>query len=526
MRLLPPKNCGRVEESDLKALCLVTIACVALLFVARPALPAGPPDNVRPPAVAGQFYPDSPEALKGAVRAFLRDALPRTAKRPIAIVVPHAGYIFSGQIAADGFKQTEGETYDVVVILGTNHTTPDFQRISVFNGRGFRTPLGVAEIDREVAAALLKADADCTVDERVHTNEHSIEVEVPFVQVLFPGARIVPVVVGSSEAGLCTRFGEALANVLKDRRALIVASSDLAHYPPASDAEGLDREVLAAMASLDGGALRSTIEANMRRPVANLVTSACGEAPVLAAIEAAKRLGAKGGSVVSYANSGQTALGEQSRVVGYGAVVWTAEKGLASPKRKGREPPYSDSFSEPERRALLAFARESVSRAVLTQTAPLARGFAENLEQKRAVFVTLKEHGDLRGCIGQTEPEMPLGQAVGAMAIRAAFFDPRFQPLGSRELPEIEIEISVLTRLKQVQGPKEIVIGRDGILLTKGEKSALFLPEVATEQHWGLTETLENLCRKATLESDCWRDKARFSIFQAISFGERPHGPQ
>ena len=413
---------------------LVAVLSVGLFIGAPPGFAGGVGDRVRPPAVAGQFYPDAPDALKSAVQAFLRDAVPRPAKKPIAIVVPHAGYLFSGQIAADGFKQAEGGSYEVVVILGTNHTTPSFQKISVYNGRGFRTPLGVAEIDQEIAAALLKDDADCVADERVHANEHSIEVELPFVQVLFPGARIVPVIVGVPDATLCTRFGETLAKVLKNRRALIVASSDLSHFPTAAVAEGLDREVLAAIAALDGESLRSTIESAMRRPAANLVTCACGEAPILSAIEAAKRLGAKAGRVISYAHSGQTALGEQSRVVGYGAVVMTAEKGPAGIQRKGREPPYSDSFSEPERRALLAFARESVSRAVLTQTAPLARGFRENLEQKRGVFVTLKERGELRGCIGQTEPVMPLSQAVGAMAIRAAFSDPRFRPVSPREL--------------------------------------------------------------------------------------------
>ena len=526
MRLLPSKDCGRVELA-MKAFFLpAAILAVGLFIVVPPGFTGGASDGVRPPAVAGQFYPDGPEALRAAVQAFLRDAVPRAGKKPIALVVPHAGYVFSGQIAADGFKQAEGGSYEVVVILGTNHTAPDFRKISVYNGRGFRTPLGVAEIDREIAAALLKADADCVADERVHAKEHSIEVELPFVQVLFPGTRIVPVIVGSPDAALCARFGEALAKVLKNRRALIVASSDLSHYPAASAAEGLDREVLAAVASLDGERVRSTIEAHMRRPVANLVTAACGEAPILAAIEAAKRLGAKGGRVVSYANSGQTALGEQSRVVGYGAVVMTAEKGPAGVQKKGREPPYSDSFSEPERRALLAFARESMSRAVLTQTAPLARGFGENLEQKRGVFVTLKERGELRGCIGQTEPVTPLAQAVGAMAIRAAFSDPRFRPVGPQELGEIEIEISVLTRLKPVPRAADIVVGRDGVLLTKGEGSALFLPQVAVEEHWGLAAMLDNLCRKAGLEDACWREGARFSTFQAIIFGEHAHGPQ
>ena len=504
----------------------VAMLWVGVFIVVPPGCAGNAGDGVRPPAVAGQFYPDAADALKTAVQAFLRDAVPRAAKKTIALVVPHAGYIYSGQIAADGFKQVEGESYEVVVVLGTNHTMPDFHKISVYNGRGFRTPLGVAEIDREIAAALLKGDADCVTDERVHANEHSIEVELPFIQVLFPAARIVPVIVGLPEPALCARFGEALAKVLKNRRALIVASSDLSHYPTAAAAEGLDREMLAAIASLDGESVRSAIEANMRRPVAGLVTGACGEAPILSAIEAAKRLGAKSGSVVSYAHSGQTALGDQSRVVGYGAVVMTAEKAPARVRKKGREPPYSDSFSEPERRALLAFAWESMSRAVSTQTAPLARGFGENLEQKRGVFVTLKERGELRGCIGQTEPVMPLSQAVGAMAIRAAFFDPRFRPVSPRELPEIDIEISVLTRLKPVPRAADIVVGKDGVLLTKGEASALFLPQVAVEQHWGLAAMLDNLCRKAGLEEACWREGARFSTFRAISFGERAHGPQ
>jgi AmmeMemoRadiSam system protein A len=167
-----------------------------------------------------------------------------------------------------------------------------------------------------------------------------------------------------------------------------------------------------------------------------------------------------------------------------------------------------------------------MSRAALTQTAPLARGLGENLEQKRAVFVTLTERGELRGCIGQTEPDTPLCQAVGGMAIRAAFFDPRFPPVGPQELAEIEIEISVLTRLKPVPGAADIVVGRDGVLLAKGERSALFLPQVAVEQHWGLAVMLDNLCRKAGLEDACWREGARFSTFQAISFKERARGPQ
>ena len=280
------------------------------------------------------------------------------------------------------------------------------------------------------------------------------------------------------------------------------------------------------MATLDPDRLRSTIKAVMGRGIPNLDTCACGEAPVLAAMEAAQRLGAMGGTVISYANSGQTAMGGESRVVGYGAIAFTKDAGAAKVDGTVKEPSYSDAFTQAERKALLAFARESMTRAVTTQTAPLARGFGENLQQKRGVFVTLKEGGELRGCIGHTEPDTPLCRLVGTMAISAALADPRFRPVGSGELPEIDIEISVLTRLTEVHGAGDIVIGRDGVVLTKGDKSALFLPQVAVEQQWDRPTMLDNLCRKAGMDRACWREGARFATFQAIVFGENAHRPR
>ena len=193
------------------------------------------------------------------------------------------------------------------------------------------------------------------------------------------------------------------------------------------------------MASLDPARLRSTIKAAMGRGIPNLDTCACGEAPVLAAMEAARRLGAKAGHIISYANSGRTALGGEAQVVGYGAIAFTKDAEAA------KEPFYSDTFTQAERE-LSSPSRESVTRAVTTQTAPLARVFGENLQQKRGVFVTLKKGGELRGCIGHTEPDTPLGRLVGTMAISAALADPRFRPVSARELPEIDIGISVLTR--------------------------------------------------------------------------------
>lgn len=482
-------------------------------------------DTIRPAVVAGRFYPKSAENLRLAVQDFLRDALPRTARKPVALVVPHAGYIFSGQIAADGFKQVEGESYDTVVILGTNHTTPGFDKISVHNGRGFETPLGTAEIDHSVVASLLASCKDCLSDERVHKDEHSIEVQVPFVQVLFPKARIVPIIVGSADPAVAARFGEGLAAVLKNRRALVVASSDLSHYPTASQAETVDPKVLAALASLDVARLKAAIETLMKRRIPNLATCACGEAPILASIEAARRLGARGARVISYLHSADTGLTGPERVVGYGSVVMTAEEGMIPLKERASEAPYSDSFDSAERKTLLAFARESIRRYLTTGTIPMARGFGENLEQHRAVFVTLKRHGDLRGCIGTTTADIPLGRVVGIMALKAALADPRFPPLDFKELPDTEIEISILTRPKETS-LADIVPGRDGVVLIKGSKSALFLPQVATEQKWDRDMMLDQLCLKAGMEKSCWREGARLSTFQAVVFGEGSARPQ
>jgi AmmeMemoRadiSam system protein B/AmmeMemoRadiSam system protein A len=484
----------------------------------------GSDTDVREPAVAGKFYPESAARLKLAIEKFLHDAVPIKVKNPIAIIVPHAGYIYSGQICADGFKQVSNQKYDVIVILGTNHTSSDFQKISLYPGDGFRTPLGTAPVEKNIISLLKKADqVDCTLDKSLHEREHSIEVMVPFIQVVFPKAKIVPVVVGSQDMQTCIRFGQALAKVLKNKNALIVASSDLSHYPAAADANIVDKETLAAIAKLDPAALRATVQAHMDRRIPNLGTSACGEAPVMAAMAAAKSLGATSGEVISYANSGDTSVGERSRVVGYGAVVLTADREKKNNGVSDQIIPAavsSAALTSSDKKTLLAFARETLSRLFLTDTVPLARGFNSNLQQPRGVFVTLKKKGELRGCIGRIIGDEPLGKLVGTMASQAAFNDSRFRPLTADERNDIEIEISVLTPMKQVSGAGDIVVGRDGVLLGKDGHHAVFLPQVATEQGWSREEMLDNLCLKAGLTAGCWKEKTQFSTFQAVVFSE------
>ncbi len=478
--------------------------------------------GVRAPAVAGGFYPADAAKLRAAIEAFLAAAQPSRGAAPVAIVVPHAGYVFSGQIAADAFKQAAGQAYDTVVILGTNHTDAAFDRVAAYRGAGFRTPLGMASIDQPVLAALMKDDPDVVWNARPHEREHSIEVQVPYVQHLFPAATIVPLVIGTPEAAMCDRLGRSLAQVLQGRRALIVASSDLSHYPAAADARRIDRETLDAIASLDAARVRETLARHVERGTRGVATGACGEGPILAAIAAARALGVTRGTIVSYAHSADSSAGDPSRVVGYGAVMMAP--GTPPPDAALNGAAVADA-STPltlgDKRVLVRHARDTLTRIAGTDTAPLSRGVEVRLLREQGVFVTLRKHGELRGCIGRIIPNGPLHWLVGAMTLQAATNDPRFEPVRADELSQIELDVSILTTPREVAGPDDILVGRDGVILIKDGRSGVFLPEVAAEQRWSRTEMLDNLCLKAGLPGGCWRAGARLATFQSSVIKEK-----
>jgi MEMO1 family protein len=484
-------------------------------------IPAKPKTSaIRPAAVAGKFYPSNPSILKLAIQQFFLDAAPPIITKPIGLIVPHAGYIFAGQIYADAYRQAQGNPYDVIVILGTNHTAGDFNGVSLGGYSAFHTPLGDVPVEAQIVQDLLNESKDCNKNQSVHIYEHSIEVQLPFIQSLFPNARIVPAIIHPADYDLCIRFGQALAKVLKNRRALIVMSSDLSHYPNQKDAAKADQLTLETIASLDLHRI-AAIMRDLHFP--NLETRACGEAAILAGITAVKALGTKQVGIVAYANSGEIPAGDQDQTVGYGAVAFTTENISKAPSIFDR--PEIPSAATPlkigDKKLLLTFARKTIALHLTIQMAPMARGFPPRLSSPQGAFVTLKKAGELRGCIGRMQAVTPLGLTVGAMALEAAFKDPRFSPLQQSELKDLEIEISVLSPMQTIATPDAIVIGRDGVLMTKGNSSAVFLPQVAVENNWNKVEMLDNLCQKAGLQTGCWKQQAQFKVFQADVFSER-----
>ena len=318
------------------------------------------------------------------------------------------------------------------------------------------------------------------------------------------------------------RLGVALAKLIeKDKKhkggevepsegdTLIVASSDLSHYHTYDDAELIDHKTLTALAAWD--------YVSMSRNFATRVWEACGGAPIVAAMIAAERMGANKAQVLRYANSGDV-IGDHSRVVGYSADVF-----VKAPAQQAAEAPFT--LNEAEQQQLLLLARKSVESIVRERTLyePAAPGDSA-LEQEHGAFVTLKEAGKLRGCIGYTMAAVPLYKVVRDTAALAATRDPRFPQVTVEELPRLEFEISVLSPLARVQDVHQIEVGRHGLLMKNGDREGILLPQVAQEQHWDRTTFLEQTCVKAGLPPDCWKDENTDILrFTALVFGD--HAP-
>jgi len=274
---------------------------------------------LRYPSVAGQFYPADSQALRSMVDELLSQAS-QAGPEPVALISPHAGYVYSGSVAAQAFKQAAGVNYATVVILGTNHTDPLARGFAIWPEGAWKTPLGDCVIDAELAQALMAANAQITFQRNAHLSEHSIEVQLPFLQRVLPGVKFVPLSVAEPTLKNCEALAQTLAAALKERHALVVASSDLSHYPRYEEAARVDGDCLAAILSLDPRTLQAAIDRHLGEGVADLHTCMCGEGPIMATMLYARAVGAKRADVIQYANSGDAGYGDKRRVVGYAAV--------------------------------------------------------------------------------------------------------------------------------------------------------------------------------------------------------------
>lgn len=471
--------------------------------------------EIRSPVVAGAFYPGSSKRLSQMVDEFLGQAkkisLPG---RIVALIAPHAGYVYSGKTAGWAFKQLEGSKVNTVFLLGPTHRAY-FPGVSIYGGDGYRTPLGVVPVDKKLASWIREQDGRFNYYPRAHAQEHCLEVELPFLQKVLKDFEIVPMVIGEADRDSLETLGKVLAEAMKrETRAVIVCSTDMTHFPPYEDANRIDKETLEAIKTIDLDKVVAVRKKYIRGIVPNLSCTLCGENAVLATMKAAEILGVNQVEILHYSNSGDIPIGDKNRVVGYGAVVFVKKE------EKMAKFDYEGELNEASQMELLKIARESLETYIRTGKPAEINSNNPALQKKRGVFVTLNKMGNLRGCMGHFEQDTPLYQIVARQVVVSSTRDPRFPPVRPDELADIDIEISVLSVPEYVDSYEDIVVGKHGVILEKGIRGATFLPQVAPEQGWNRETMLSHLASKAGLPPDGWRRDCKFQVYTAQVFGE------
>lgn len=430
--------------------------------------------TIRKAAVAGRFYPSSPDELEAFIHSYLDQAPYLDLPDIHGMVCPHAGYIYSGPTAGYSYKQLNNQ-YDTVIILGPSHYVR-FSGASIPECTHYETPLGLVKVSEKVLT--LKKEPVFTTVPGAHTQEHCLEVQLPFLQSVLTDFEIIPIVLGSVSP-------EAVASVLLpyiDEKTLVIASSDLSHYYPYETACNLDRVCTEAVPALDFDKVLSC--------------EACGIRAIQTLMYIAEKKGWQG-TFLDYRNSGDTA-GGKDQVVGYMAVAF-----YGNDKKSY--------INEEDQQYLLNLARKTLEQYLKDGTVPEVdeSQLSDNLKEKRACFVTLNKNSMLRGCIGSLTPEHKLYESVIENAVNAALKDPRFPPVTYEELELITIEISVLTLPEQIMytGPQDLLtkIQGKGVIISSGFHRATFLPQV-WEQLPDPEEFISHLCNKAGLSSRYWEE--------------------
>ena len=467
--------------------------------------------DTRKSIIAGSWYPGNPSILKSDIESFLANvSVDSVDGKVIAIVSPHAGYMYSGQVAAHSYKLIAGKTFDSIIVIGPSHRSY-FSGASIYNKGGYETPLGVVPVNVELANEIIAQSSITSFVPAAHSQEHSVEIQLPFLQVVLDTFNFVPVVMGTQDKETCENLSDAIVKAVKDKRVMIVASSDLSHFHGYEQAVSMDSVVLGHMEKMDWEGLLTDLGKGK--------CEACGGGPVAVTMLVAKKLGADSAKVLNYANSGDI-TGDRRGVVGYAsAVFYKVNRRDVSDKKK--QAGIESGFSEKDKDRLLEIARKSIECRLAGKDIPEFSTVSGILKEKRGAFVTLKRHGQLRGCIGSFEAKGSLCETIEEMARSAAFNDPRFSPVTEEELDDITIEISAITPLKKIKNSDEIEVGRHGIYIVRGLYRGVLLPQVATNYNWDKITFLEETCHKAGLPANAWKEKdTEIYIFSADIFGE------
>lgn len=467
----------------------------------------------RQPAVAGSFYPSGKSELQKVMADYFSNAPTVLNQRPLAIIVPHAGFIFSGSVAAAGFKQIDRDAvFKHIFVIGSSHTTY-FDGACVYSTGDFITPLGKVQVDT-LAGWLVKKYNFISDDVRPHEREHSIEVQLPLLQYwLKKPFTIVPILIGGESPATCSRLASALEPFLSGDN-LFIISTDFSHYPKYADANISDSIMADAVLTNSSKAFLRAKQANEDKKIPNLETAMCGWTSLLTLLDMTGKHPDFAFQKILHRNSGDAPkYGERSRVVGYYAIGLTQKKPDDVPKFN---------LTGQDKTDLIQIARKTIREYVNNSGIPEIdeKMLSANLRTPAGAFVTLTQNGQLRGCIGSFQAIEPLYRIVRSMAVEASTRDPRFEPVKPSDIDRIKIEISVLTPMKRISSIDEIELGKHGIYIKKGNRSGTFLPQVATDTHWNKEEFLGHCAQdKALIGWDGWK-KAEIYTYEALVFGE------
>jgi len=477
--------------------------------------------------LAGRWYSADANALRKEVGQLFQNIDVKPTNDIIALILPHAGYQYSGRTAAMGI-QSLGRQYKRIIVIGPSHYMPMEDVLSVPQAADYRTPLGDVAIDVEFIKKLLSYP-QFQVVEQANQREHSTQIQVPLLQHTQKDFKLVLIVAGHCSMQTIAKAASIL-NSLIDPDTLVIASSDFVHYGPNYGYVPFTENVPEEIKNLDMGAYKyiEQLDSNGFMKYKNKTgATICGDVPIailLSMLDKSSQV-----QLIKYATSGQL-TGDFSNSVSYFAVSFSGQWSKSLPVKQGSN---DSGLTEEDKKQLLVLARKSIvhfldKREMLEVSDDT---LSDRLKVPRAAFVTLNKIVEprlpgprpsyqLRGCIGDIFPRQPLYKSVISNAVNAAVNDPRFYPVSKDELNDIVIEISALTPPKPVDSAQDIRIGIDGVVLRKDGYSAVFLPQVAPEQNWSRDEMLEHLSLKAGLPADAWKQGAGFLVFQAEVFGE------